>query len=464
MKSLLLLLAFATAFRASAQSGVGGGKARDLYRQHCAICHGNNGEGGVGGNLIDDEWIHAQGDERIGEVIRNGLPDLGMLPFKDTIKDQDIRSLVIYLRELKHLAEKTPRQRPSMDAVQETTHHRYRLGVFARGPERFWGMDFLPSGEIIATETDGGVRLIGPDGTLGERLRDTPAIRRHGQGGMLDVAVHPDYAKNGWIYLSFSESHEEHRIMTAIARGRIRDGAWVDQEILFRAKPDHIGNAGVHFGSRLAFHDGYLFFSLGDRGNQDQAQDLKRPNGKIHRLHDDGRVPADNPFPDATYPSIWSYGHRNPQGLAFRPGTAELWSNEHGPRGGDELNLIRRGGNYGWPVITYGMNYDGRPITDMTHREGMEQPVWHWTPSIAVCGMAFVTPGKFPKWEGDLLVGGLQSEVVERLRPGADGLVEREVILRGLGRVRDIACAPDGTPHIVLESQGGQILRLLPAD
>jgi len=436
--------------------------APQLFERHCVVCHGAQGRGGLGGSLINGEWKHAPTDEERARVIREGLPDFNKAGFEGVLDGRQIRTLVIYLNELetRGLAEPPPR---SVEGVVQTRHHAYRIETLTELPGNMWGLDFLPDGRMIVTEIDGNVRVLGSDGKAEEPLRDTPAIVRHGQGGMLDVAVHPNYAENGWIYLSFAEG-EGREAMTTLVRGRIRDGAWVDQEILFRSLPEHRRNAGVHFGSRIALRDGFVFFAIGDRGAQNQAQDLNRPNGKIFRLHDDGRVPEDNPFAGRSlYPAIWSYGHRNPQALAFRPGTDELWSTEHGPRGGDELNRILPGRNYGWPEVTHGMNYNGTPITAETEREGMESPFWHWTPSIAVCGMSFVRGNAFPNWEGDLLVGGLRSEVIERVRLGEAGFLEREVIFQNHGRVRDIRTGPDGLIYVLVERGGGRLLRLTPA-
>jgi glucose/arabinose dehydrogenase len=285
-------------------------------------------------------------------------------------------------------------------------------------------------------------------------------------GGLMDVALHPDFAKNGWIYLSYSDPGvTKGASMTAIVRGRVHGSKWVDQETLYKAPPELYWDDNTHFGSRFLFdREGHLFYSIGDRGHQDDAQDLSLPNGKIHRIHDDGRIPKDNPFvgrPGAL-PSIWSYGNRNPQGLAWHPVTGELWSSEHGPRGGDELNRIEPGRNYGWPVITYGMNYDGTPITDKTEQDGMEQPVMQWTPSIAVCAIVFYTGDRFPGWKTDLFVTALGGQALRRLVIEGKRVVHEEVLFKGLGRVRDVVNGPDGTLYVVLNDPG-RIVRMVPA-
>lgn len=434
---------------------------RALYIQHCQVCHGNKGQGGLGSSLVDGKWVHGESDADHARVIAEGLPDFGMQPFGNVLSDKEIRSLVIYIQELELQAD--PAKAPPLEqGIYQTRHQRFRLEEVVRNPAKMWGVSFLPEGRKIITEIDGPVRIIESDGKMNPPIEGTPEIARKGQGGMLDVAVHPDYAENGWIYLSFAEGDQNHCI-TGIVRGRVKDNRWIDQQIIYRADEKFRSGAGVHFGSRIVFKDGYVFFPVGDRGAGHLAQDLNRPNGKIQRLHDDGRIPEDNPFAgESEVPGIWTRGHRNPQALAFRPGTDELWSTEHGPRGGDELNRIRKGLNYGWPSVTFGMNYNGTPITENTSLPGLEDPVWHWTPSIATCGMAFVDGGRYPGWKGDLLVGGLKAQVVERLRLGEQGVEEREVLVKNQGRVRDIKSAPDGFLYLILEGAGSRLIRLVP--
>jgi glucose/arabinose dehydrogenase len=428
---------------------------------HCAVCHGNRGQGGLGGPLDSEEWQHAPDDASRARIIADGLPDLGMQAYKGVLSEQEIRSLVIFIRELQTLAGPASPV-PDATGVHRTQRAIFRVETVAVNPGKMWGVTFAPDGRFLVTEIEGALRWIDADGTLHPPVEQTPASVRLGQGGMLDVALDPDYAENGWIYLVFAHG-EDGKAMTSLVRGRIRDNHWQEEEVLFRARTEDLSRSGAHFGSRIVFQDDYVFFSIGDRGAQQEAQNLERPNGKIFRLHRDGRIPADNPFTDQSpYPAIWSYGHRNPQALAFRPGTDELWSTEHGPRGGDELNQILQGRNYGWPRVTFGMNYNGTPITEHTQLPGMEPPVWHWTPSIAVCGMAFVQGGRYPDWQGDLMVGGLRSEVLERIRLKDHAVEEREVVLQGLGRVRDVKQAPDGTLYLILESKGSRLVRLIP--
>jgi glucose/arabinose dehydrogenase len=298
----------------------------------------------------------------------------------------------------------------------------------------------------------------------------------------MEVAVHPDFEKNGWIYLGFSDGtrgkndrgKEDVQCITSVVRGKIKDHQWTDQEWIYRADPKFRSNAGVHFGTRFVFDKGYIYFVIGERGGLMQAQELSRPNGKIHRLHDDGRVPADNPFVKTkdAIASIWSYGHRNPQGLVMDPRDGTFYDTEHGPRGGDELNLVLPGRNYGWPVVTLGMNYNGMPmnykdsegkdVLSVTAKEGMEPPITYWLPSIAVCGLDFYSGDKFPKWNNDLLVGALAQQEVRRLRIVDKKVVSQEIILKNIGRVRDVATGPDGLIYVILNGPD-RIVRMVPA-
>jgi glucose/arabinose dehydrogenase len=277
---------------------------------------------------------------------------------------------------------------------------------------------------MLITEKGGALRLADAKGVLApEPVQGVPTVTAKGQGGLLDVAVHPDYARNGWIYISYSDPGANDSAMTAVIRAKLQGNALVETQQLFKAPEATYRTGNPHFGSRFVFDGkGHVFFSIGDRGQQNDAQDVTRPNGKVHRINEDGSIPKDNPFvgkPGAIQ-SIWSYGHRNPQGLAMNPTTGALYDVEHGPRGGDELNLVTKGKNYGWPVITYGMNYNGTPMTDKTAAPGMEQPLTYWVPSIAVSSIGFYTGAKFPAWKGQLLLGSLAAQEL-RLVPAPAG-------------------------------------------
>jgi glucose/arabinose dehydrogenase len=329
------------------------------------------------------------------------------------------------------------------------------------GLEIPWGMVFLPDGGMLISEKSGTI-LHYKDGERTE-IANVPAVYNRGQGGLLDLELHPDYENNGWLYLSYaSETGDGKGGHTAIARARLEGNSLIDLQVLYKAGPNT--TKGQHFGSRIEFDDkGFLYFSIGERGERDiNPQDLSRDGGKIYRLNADGSIPEDNPFVGRanTKTAAFTYGNRNPQGMARHPETGNIWIHEHGPRGGDEINIIQKGANYGWPVITYGINYSGTPITDLTEMEGMLQPIHYWVPSIAPSGMAFVTSNAYPEWKGSLLVGSLSFQYLERLE--LDGLMvtKREKLMEGIGRVRNVRQGPDGLIYVAVEGKG--IYRLIP--
>ncbi|GLU44261.1 PQQ-dependent sugar dehydrogenase [Allomuricauda sp. NBRC 101325] len=324
-----------------------------------------------------------------------------------------------------------------------------------------WGMVFLPNNTILISEKSG--RLLHYSSGKTMEIENLPEIYNRGQGGLMDIELHPKYGENGWIYFSYaSPEGDDKGGNTAIMRAKLKNNRLVEQEALYKATPN--STRGQHFGSRIEFdNDGFLYFSIGERGDRDvNPQDITRDGGKIYRLHDDGKVPNDNPFVNekGAKTAIYSYGHRNPQGLTTHPETGVLWEHEHGPRGGDEINIIQKGKNYGWPLVTYGINYSGTKITDDTSKEGMEQPLYQWTPSIAPSGMIFVTSNKYPKWKGSLLVGSLAFQYLERLEIKNNKVVYREKLLDGFGRVRNVRQAPDGYIYVAIEGKG--IYKLMP--
>ncbi|MBC2839255.1 PQQ-dependent sugar dehydrogenase [Robiginitalea sp. SC105] len=323
-----------------------------------------------------------------------------------------------------------------------------------------WGMAFLPDGSLLITEKAGRL-LRFKDGTRNE-ISGVPEVYNRGQGGLLDIELHPDYGSNGWIYLTYaSEDGPGSGGHTALARCKLTGNSLTDLEVLYKATPNT--TAGQHFGSRIEFDEAdHLYFSIGERGQRDvNPQDPERDGGKVYRINPDGSIPQDNPFVGSDgLDAVYSYGHRNPQGMARHPQTGEIWIHEHGPRGGDEINIVRKGANYGWPVITYGINYSGTPITDQTEMPGMEQPIHYWVPSIAPSGMAFVTSERYPQWQGSLLVGSLSFQYLERLEFEGAAVVKREKLMDGIGRVRNVRQGPDGYVYVAVEGKG--IYRLLP--
>ncbi len=348
-------------------------------------------------------------------------------------------------------------------------HHDFRLVTVVGGLERPWSLAFLPDGRMLVTEKAGRLRVIAGGALLAEPVAGLPEVTVHGQGGLHDVVLHPRFPENRWIYLAYAARGSD-GVGTELARGRLAaSGAkgWrlEDVQVLFRQSPK--GTSGNHFGGRIAFdREGFLYLTLGDRGDKARAQRPDDHAGSVIRLHDDGRVPADNPFVrrEGWKPEKFTLGNRNMQGAALHPATGELWTHEHGPQGGDEVNVIRSGRNYGWPVITYGVNYGlGTRIGEGTHKAGMEQPLHKWIPSIAPSGMAFYTGKRFPKWKGDLFVGALRGRMLVRLRFESERLVREERLLQGVvGRIRDVRAGPDGFLYLLDESNGA-LLRLEPA-
>jgi glucose/arabinose dehydrogenase len=343
----------------------------------------------------------------------------------------------------------------------------FRLVTVAEGLEHPWSLAFLPDGRALVTERPGRLRILGTDGQLSAPVDGVPEVHAINQGGLLDVAVDPDFADTRWIYLSYAEPLGEKTNGTTVARARLRESALREIEVIFRQVP--AVESGGHFGGRLVFaRDGRLFVTLGERQAKpfsELAQDLTTHFGKVVRIERDGRVPADNPFVGraGVLPETWSLGHRNPQGAALHPLTGELWLTEHGPRGGDEVNVARAGRNYGWPVITYGLAYSGAKIGEGARKTGLEQPLWYWLPSIAPSGLAFYTSERVSAWTGNLFAGALRGALVSRLVLDGDRVIHEERLFEGLqARIRDVRQGPDGLLYLLTDAPAGRILRVEP--
>lgn len=354
---------------------------------------------------------------------------------------------------------------PAAAQVQRSEEHAFRVVELSRGLQQPWSLAFLPDGRMLVTEKAGRLRIL-QDGKLDPQpVAGLPEVTVHGQGGLMDVARHPRFADNGLVYLSYAARGED-GVGTEVARGRLAGHRIEDLQVIFRQSPK--GSRGQHFGSRLVFdRQGYLYITLGDRGEMERAQRPDDHAGSVIRLHDDGRVPTDNPFVGRPgwKPEKYTLGNRNLQGAALHPLTGLLWTHEHGPQGGDEVNVIRAGANYGWPVITYGVNYGiGTKIGEGTAKPGMEQPLHKWVPSIAPSGMAFYTGDKFPQWRGDLFVGALRAELLVRLKLDGEKVVREERLLQGvLGRIRDVRAGPDGLIYLLTDESRALLARLEPA-
>jgi glucose/arabinose dehydrogenase len=440
-------------------------QAVELYNQYCATCHGMDLRGGNAQSLLDGIWQFGDGRGYVSRNIKFGIPHLGMPSYENTLDDREIGLLVDYLYEAQAEAGVV---KPDPPPVLESIDYTMKTEIWADNLDIPWAIVFLNKDTALVTERPGTLRMIVNGNLLKDPVAGTPEVLHEGQGGLLDVNIDPQYAQNRWIYLSYSHQiakrsgEERPPAMTRLVRGRIREMQWVDEQLIYEAPYETYRTTRHHYGNRIVFDQkGYLYFSIGDRGAQDQAQDPGRPNGKIHRIWPDGSIPDDNPFRETGLPTLYTLGNRNPQGISVHPETDEIWAAEHGPLGGDELNLIKRGVNYGWPVITYGRNYNGSTITEDTRKEGYAQPNLYWKPSTAVCGIEFYQGEAFPKWKNRLLVGALKYEDVRLLNIEGDRVMHEEVILKNYGRVRDVGLDPDGNVYVVV-NRPDRVIRLTP--
>ncbi len=347
----------------------------------------------------------------------------------------------------------------------ESEDHAFRLEAVTGGLDQPWGMAFLSDGRVLVTEKSGGLRVVN-NGVLQEELiAGVPEVWDSGQGGLLDVAIHPNFDDNQTLYLSYSAPTTWRGSTTQVARADLNGNALENVEVIYTSEPRSFTSR--HFGSRMIFdNDGYLYVTTGDRGEIERSQELDDLAGTIVRLHDDGTVPEDNPFVgvDGARPEIFAYGVRNPQGLTLHPETGAVWEHEHGPRGGDEVNLIEAGNNYGWPEVTYGIDYSGIPISSETEAPGITPPLYYWDPSIAPSGMTFYSGSDFPEWQGDLFVGALKYQLIARLDIEDGQVVGEERLIEGeIGRIRDVKQGPDGFIYILTDSSDGGLYRIVPA-
>jgi len=354
---------------------------------------------------------------------------------------------------------------PESGSVHESGGERFRVTTVAEGLANPWSIAFLPDGDMLVTERPGRLRIVRDGRLLAEPVSGVPPVTASGQGGLFDVVPHPEFARNRLLYLSYAGPGPG-GASTEVARGRLEDGRLLDVETIFTATPK-LGSR-VHFGGRLAFGpDGMLYLTSGDRGEKPSAQNLADHRGAVMRLADDGGIPPDNPFVEraGAVPELFSYGHRNPQGMAVQPGSGLIWTHEHGARGGDEVNILLAGANYGWPLVTHGVDYDGSPISDRQTAPGITPPLHHWTPSIAPSGMAFYEGDLFPNWRGDLFVGALAGRHLVRLEVDGDRITGEERMLTGLGaRIRDVRTGPDGRLYLLTDARDGALLRLEEVD
>ncbi|MHA8065531.1 PQQ-dependent sugar dehydrogenase [Aquirufa sp. ROCK2-A2] len=432
------------------------------YTQYCSSCHGEKVEA-----FVDRQWKHGKSKNELVASITNGYTDLGMPTWKGILSAEEINQLAdLIVENLKTVDQYKFANKPTSNKFS-SEGMKIVLDTVATGFDSPWGFAQLPNNDYLITDRAGSLYLVDQKQhkTL---IKNTPEVMSKGQGGLLDVVLHPDYKNNGWVYMSYSKFKKDGAITltsTAIVRGKIKNNEFVEAQEIFQAMP--YTKTFHHFGSRIAFDKkGYLFFSVGERGMEKEfPQETNNDNGKIHRLNDDGTIPKDNPFvgKDANkyHHSIYSYGQRNPQGLTLNPYTGAIFETEHGPRGGDELNIIQAGKNYGWPVISYGINYDGKPITNISQKEGMEQPINYWIPSIAPSGLAFVTSDKYPAWKGNLMIGSLRFNYMNRCIIKDNKVIGQEKVLLNIGRMRNVKMGSDGYLYVGVENPG-MVFRLRP--
>ena len=462
-----------------ANAGFGGGRelqrlTGERFTENCGGCHGAPGTVGRAPNLFDQRLLSAHNDEDLFRIVTKGIEGAEMPAFEEVLPTEQIWQLIAWLR----LEAENTQPRPQFiadpaGAVIASEQQKFRIDVVAQGLETPWGLAFLPDGRMLVTERAGQLRIIDRKGRLlPQAVKNTPPVWERQDAGLMDVAVDPDYRKAGWIYLSLvelkpgyqlppapalkpGERPPNHPSMTVIVRGRLnKKGEWVDAQTLFRAPLDRYTPSGVHYGSRLTFDpQGRLLFSMGERGDMKNAQDLSTPLGKLHRINRDGSIPADNPFVNrpGAVPSILSWGHRNPQGLAH-DAVGRLWEAEHGPSGGDEINLIQPGGNFGWGVVSMGI----QPGISARAAPGMIGPVTYYTPTIAPSGIALYRGNRYPAWSGNLLVAGLAGQQLRRLVLDGERITHQEVLFKSYGRVRAVTTGPDGLLYVLLQRPTGQ--------
>jgi glucose/arabinose dehydrogenase len=440
-----------------------------IYQTYCAGCHGAQLQGGSAETLIKTIWKYGRAGNAIFRNIKFGIPSTEMIAWGKVLNDVQIKAVADFI-----IASQTipPDARRTIPSTLKTKHYTLKVEqLITTGLHTPWGIEFLDGDRALITERSGAIRTM-VNGKLNEgSIEGVPvtAYQPSTTGGYFDIALDPKYKTNGWIYLAFSHTNGDHTnknapSMTKVIRGKIRNNQWVEQQTLFEVPDSLKVTGGNRWGGKLFFDkEGFLFFSIGDMARANDSQDLGKPSGKVFRISSDGSIPKDNPFVRTlnALPAIYSIGNRNVQGFAQHPVTGEIWMTEHGPMGGDELNILKKGTNYGWPVITYGIDYSGEIVSNDTVRSGMAQPVIYWTPSIAVCPAEFVTSPQFSKWNNNLLVGALAFEEIRRLVITNNKVTEQEMILKGVGRVRELKTGPDGAIYVVL-NEPDMIIRLTP--
>ena len=445
-----------------------GQQGAQLYKQYCAGCHGANLEGNSGSALIKKNWLHGSSGDDIFKTIKQGVPKTEMTGWGKVLKDEEIKSIVNFIISAQN---NKPNARKTIPATVMTKDYTLNIEqLVTEDLQTPWGIEFVDKNKALITEKPGRLRWLVNGKLDPEPIRGIPQpYLLSSTAGLMDIALDPKYASNGRVYLAYSHTNGDNKDksakgMTRIIRGKVKGHDWVEQQTLFEVADSLKLSGGDRWGCRFLFDKlGFLYFSIGDMGRAMASQDLHVPTGKVFRINADGSIPKSNPFVNdpKALPAIYSIGNRNVEGMAQHPVTGVIWATEHGPRGGDELNILKKGANYGWPVITYGIDYSGAKVSDKDHQEGMEQPVTQWTPSIAVCPIEFCTSPLFPKWKNNLFVGALAFEELHRLVLDKEQIVSRELIFKGYGRVRDIKTGPDGAVYVLL-NKPDMLIRIRP--
>ena len=425
--------------------------AKGVFDENCASCH--DADMAV---FLKRKWKNGNSWNEVRHSIKSGHAEIENANFAETLPDSACNKLADYiLTGIERRTMNSFEEEPDWSGIIKTHALTFKLDTVVRGLENPWGLAFLPNGDILVTDINGKFYRHREGEELHE-ITGVPEVKFRGQGGLLDVEVHPDFKSNQLVYLTYSKPKGEKESTTTLLKAKLLNDELSEQEIILEALPYR--SAGLHFGSRLEFDDkGYLFLTIGDRFNRDvNPQNLDNHCGKIHRINDDGSIPEDNPFVNTpgALPSIWSYGHRNPQGLFFDKSTGTMWETEHAPRGGDEVNIIKKGLNYGWPIVSYGINYSGTVFTELTSREDLESPVHYYLPSTGTCGLTLVDSDKYPGWKGDLLAGSLRFQYLSRLVLDGNKVVGEERLLENIGRLRTVNMGNDGYIYIGVEDPG----------
>jgi aldose sugar dehydrogenase len=444
-----------------------GQQGETLYKEYCAGCHGANLQGNTASRLIKPEWQNGKSRDAILHTISMGISKTEMIGWSNVLNEKQLMTLVDFIMSSQH---KT--------LVKSTIPDRLITNDYVLKIEKLvitniqtpWAIEFVDNNKALITEKAGNLRWLVNDKLDAVPIQGLPQpFTKSGTAGFMDIATDPKYAANGWIYLGYSHTRRDVTDknspgMTRIIRGRIVDHLWRDEQTLFEVADSLLIVGGDRWGCRLLFDTkGLLYFTIGDMGKAMDSQNLSRASGKVYRINPDGTIPMDNPFINVpgALPAIFTLGNRNVQGICQHPVTGEIWATEHGPRGGDELNILRKGANYGWPVITYGIDYNGSIVSEKTEQVGMEQPIIQWTPSIAVCPAEFYNGTIFGKWKNNLLIGALAYEELHRLVIDKNKIIKKEMILKGYGRVRDIKPAPGGALYVVFNNPD-MIVRITP--